>query len=182
MSAEISIQPSHDAVRRTALVLHALAPSDREWILGRLPERNRAQVLPCLEELVALGIPRDAEFINVALPLKDPAHPSGTRRSRETERLAAALEHDPANLIAMALRSRNDSDRAAVLAALKPGAAREVRELLDVSAAVPSALQSALEDAISCHEVAHRKVAAMPRGSLARRWQAGWLRIAGVLQ
>lgn len=179
MSAEISIQPLPDAVRRTALVLHALAAADREWVLGRLPERNRAQVLPCLEELVALGIPRDTNFINVALPSKTPARADVTRRDNDTDRLVAALKHEAANLIAMALRPRTEAERAAVLESLAPGKAREVRELFDAASAIPSSLQSALEDAVSRHEVAQRKVASMPRGSLARRWQAGWLRITG---
>src|SRR5436305_1145632 len=69
MSAADIDQP-HDAVRRTALVLHALAPADRDWVLGRLPERNRAQVVPCLEELATLGIPQDANLVDVALPAK----------------------------------------------------------------------------------------------------------------
>jgi hypothetical protein len=182
MSADVSIPHSPDAVRRTALVLHALAPADREWVLGRLPERNRAQVMPCLEELAALGIPRDADLVNIAPTAKEPVPVVRARRSADVERLVAVLEDEPANLIATTLRSRAEADRAAVLDALAPARAQEVRELLDTPATIPQALRAALDEAICGHDTSRRRISVVPRGTLARRWQAGWLRIAGVFQ
>jgi hypothetical protein len=176
----VGIEQSHDAVRRTALVLHALAPADREWVLGRLPERNRAQVVPCLEELATLGIPQDANLIPVALSVKrqEITRPPAQRGSR-VERLAAVLEKEPAKVAAIALRSRTDAERDSILNALSPGQAQEVRDHLRAPHVVPAALRQALEEAIALQDAP--PVDRSPRrASFAQRWQAGWVRISGV--
>lgn len=46
--------------RRVALCLHGLAEADRQWLLGKLAEADRAALRPLLDELVELGLPRDS--------------------------------------------------------------------------------------------------------------------------
>ena len=53
--------------RRAALTLHALAASDREWLLEQLPAEDRSTLRGLLAELRELGIPADAEVIRSAL-------------------------------------------------------------------------------------------------------------------
>jgi hypothetical protein len=174
------IQQPHDAIRRTALVLHALAPADRDWVLGRLPERNRAQVMPCLDELATLGIPQDANLIHVALPAKrQESERAALQCGSHAERLAALLETEPAKVSAMALRSRTDAERESVLSALSPTQAHRVREHLRAVHVVPAALRQALDDAIAMQDGPHAP-RSQRRASFAQRWQAGWVRISGV--
>lgn len=45
--------------RQSALMLHAMQPADRDWILARLPHTERAILDGHLQELRSLGIPAD---------------------------------------------------------------------------------------------------------------------------
>jgi hypothetical protein len=59
--------------RRAALTLHALAASDREWLLEQLPASDSSALRGLLAELQELGIPADAEVIRSALAEAAPA-------------------------------------------------------------------------------------------------------------
>ena len=48
--------------RQLALRVHRLAPSDREWILGALSERERGELAPLLTALQEMGVPQEADF------------------------------------------------------------------------------------------------------------------------
>lgn len=52
--------------RHAALLLHAMAPADRNWMLDALPQQDRAELVPLLAELEALGIERDPALIDAA--------------------------------------------------------------------------------------------------------------------
>lgn len=52
-----------DPLRSAALTLHALLPSDRDWLLAQLSGGHRAMLTPLLEELEALGIPGDPSLL-----------------------------------------------------------------------------------------------------------------------
>jgi hypothetical protein len=52
-----------NAARRAALVLHALEPTDREWMLARLTPARRGMLQPLLAELAELGIARDTRLV-----------------------------------------------------------------------------------------------------------------------
>ena len=50
-------------LHRAALTLHAMAANDRAWVLGALPESQRALLQPLLMELDALGVPKEQALI-----------------------------------------------------------------------------------------------------------------------
>lgn len=57
--------------RRAALALHALAPADRAWLLGRLDAAERDRVRALLAELDALGVRFDPADIDALTDLAD---------------------------------------------------------------------------------------------------------------
>jgi hypothetical protein len=59
------------AARQAALLLHALLPSDRAWLLAHLPSAQRAHLIPLVEELEALGIPQDLELVEQTLATRE---------------------------------------------------------------------------------------------------------------
>jgi hypothetical protein len=59
------------AARQAALLLHALSPSDRAWLLAQLPSAQRAQLMPLVDELQALGIPQDLELVEQTLTTRE---------------------------------------------------------------------------------------------------------------
>jgi hypothetical protein len=54
--------------RRAALMLHAMLPQDRQWLLAALPPPQGRALEEMLAELQALGIPPDRELLQ---PLAD---------------------------------------------------------------------------------------------------------------
>lgn len=48
-----------EAYKKTALHLHGLNKSDRQWLLGQLPEHQREKLAVMLDELRTLGIPQE---------------------------------------------------------------------------------------------------------------------------
>lgn len=52
--------------RHAALLLHAMAPADRAWMLDALPPGERVELQRLLAELEALGIERDPALIDAA--------------------------------------------------------------------------------------------------------------------
>lgn len=51
---------SHPADRRAALAVHAMDPTDRDWLLAQLSRHERAALEPLLAELGAMGLPAGA--------------------------------------------------------------------------------------------------------------------------
>lgn len=68
--------------RRAALALHRLRAQDRQWLLGRLPEAERGEILAMLAELHGMPLPAEAADVEAVLDAK-------------AEPLAAAVEDDP---------------------------------------------------------------------------------------
>lgn len=54
-------------LRKAALALHALAHQDRQWLLNALPEAQRAELEPLLNELRELALPPDGDLVRQAL-------------------------------------------------------------------------------------------------------------------
>lgn len=64
--AELACAPQTDP-RRAALLLHAMAPADRDWLLERMPAPAGQALRGLLIELAELGIPPDTELLGSVL-------------------------------------------------------------------------------------------------------------------
>jgi hypothetical protein len=171
LNADTSRPESHGA-RHAALLLHAMSPEDRSWMLGALPAPERAGLLPLLAELEALGIERDPALIDDAtarvpfaeMPEQDVAamapqpfpvseeamlHALDDNQVRE---LAACLRTEPAGLIAEWLRLADWPWREDLLAALEPGQRRRIEASLSATAPgfqTPPGMRAALISAVA---------------------------------
>ena len=136
--------------RHAALLLHALAPADRAWMLHALPASQRDELQLLLAELEALGIARDSSLIaqatagvsdvvaldpsddrpeRGAVPVSDEAWLHGLGRS-QVDALVRSLRLEPVALVAECLQLADWSWRDAVLAALEPAQRRRVETSL----------------------------------------------------
>jgi hypothetical protein len=100
--------------RKSALLLHALAHADREWIMAQLPEAERATLVALLAELESLGIPADRALVDevvnaVREPEESATHSREAALVREiafadSSRLSALLRDEPALVLVHLLR------------------------------------------------------------------------------
>jgi hypothetical protein len=110
--------------RRAALALHPLHEQDRLWLLGRLPEAERGEVLAMLAELDRMSLRAETADVGAMLAVK-------------TEPDAASAEDDPwsaldraeAGAVMHALREEHDRVIAIVCSLRKW---RWLTELLDL--------------------------------------------------
>lgn len=146
--------------RQAALMLHAMEPADRTWLLGQLPQPERETLQALLKELDTLGIPPDPDCLDGLVALREaprPAEPpvavsasasesaqshaaTGARLSdgdammsldaEKTARLARAWRAQPALLVAQALCLRPWPWRPALLEQLPAIQRRRVMDLL----------------------------------------------------
>lgn len=93
--------PARDpaGARRAALLLHALAPVDRDWMLAQLSAPQRATLEPLLTDLEILGIPPDPELFREVLqaPATAPAAPASLAQA-DPRILADVLKDEPVGL------------------------------------------------------------------------------------
>lgn len=54
---------AHSGLRKAALLLHGLAPTDRSWLMERLPPQQSERLQRLLAEVARLGIPADRELV-----------------------------------------------------------------------------------------------------------------------
>lgn len=106
-----------DAYRKTALTLHGLHEADKQWMLRHLPEHHREQLLPMLDELVDLGIPRHPDVtqsisdsdaddtVSESLAEEEEALPEAVRKllGAPVEMLHRILTREPASISAAVL-------------------------------------------------------------------------------
>lgn len=100
--------------RKSALLLHAMAQADREWVMAQLPEAERATLVALLAELESLGIPADralvAEVVNTVREPEESAAPSREAALvreialADSSHLSALLRDEPALVLAHLLR------------------------------------------------------------------------------
>lgn len=167
-----SLLPGVDAsesggARHAALLLHAMAQADREWVLDALPPAQRQPLTALLAELEALGIERDPGLVAEATahaasaataaaqriddawletPMSDEAMLQQLSAAR-VEILAKQLQSEPAGLVAALLRAATWSWHGTLLQALEPVQRRRVEAALAERAAhvtTPPALRAAL--------------------------------------
>ena len=117
--------PSASA-RRAALLLHAMAPADRDWLLASLSPSQRERLQDLLRELRGLGIPADAPLLQ-ALTREEPAPvlEGAVQRlellsGHEVAWLADRLREEPLEISAVLLAHRAWPWRAALLERFDP--------------------------------------------------------------
>ena len=99
---------------------------------------------------------------------------------RDVRALADALRQEPVRLVAVALKGREPGLRDAVVMQLPEPMRERLRQQMRVGDAGPVRLGEAIERELQ--EKLSSDARAVPtRPTLVRRWQAGWLRITGVL-
>lgn len=127
MTFEAMVDESLDGLKRSALTLHALAQSDKDWLLARLPATHREALHRMLDELAQLGVPADPSLVQEILATHQgvtqsagrptPIHgDAGTRpdvfiqdalatlSTSQVTRLANELSQEPPVLIAACLQ------------------------------------------------------------------------------
>ncbi|MDP9992362.1 hypothetical protein J2W28_001606 [Variovorax boronicumulans] len=162
--------PESRGARHAALLLHAMSPQDRSWMLESLPAAERAGLVPLLAELEALGIERDPTLIEDATsgasaavmpeqdfaavashPLSDEAMLRALDGSQVRE-LVACLRTEPVGLIAEWLRLADWPWREDFLSALELGQRRRIEASLSATASgfeTPPGLRAALITAVA---------------------------------
>jgi len=147
--------------RHAALLLHAMAPQDRAWVLSALSVAEREEMRRLLAELEALGIARDASLVAEATARADvggPVVPSDEAMlmaldDSGIQRAVDCLRVEPVGLIAQWLRVAPWPWRDALMRALEPVQRRRLEELLSTPPtareAVPPAMRAALIDAVA---------------------------------
>ncbi|WP_167481213.1 hypothetical protein [Acidovorax cavernicola] len=175
------IAPESGGARHAALLLHAMTPEDRAWVLRALSAAEREEMLRLLAELEALGIARDASLVAEATARADvggPVVPSDEAMlmaldDSGIQRAVDCLRVEPVGLVAQWLRVAPWPWRDALVRALEPVQRRRLEELLSTPPtareAVPPAMRAALIDAVA------RCVRAAPEASTPRH--GSWKRI-----
>lgn len=159
-------------VRHAALLLHAMSPADRDWMLGELPSSERANLLPLLAELEALGIESDPSLIDDAISSATGAGFS-TATSFAAERLSGPISEEaalhaldaqqvrslveclrlePLGLVSELLRLADWPWREDLLAALEPAQRRKIEAGLSETPLgyhVPPGMRSMLISGVS---------------------------------
>ena len=67
MSFEQLVAMPPDNSKKAALLLHAMAPSDRDWLLSQLPQSERHALQELLAQLLELNIPADESLLDSVL-------------------------------------------------------------------------------------------------------------------
>lgn len=167
----LSAHPSQ-SLRKAALAVHALAPTDRAWMLEALPRNQREELEPLLAELKALSIPVDPSL----LPEPDPAprQPELAWPDTLDEATLAALTHtlsaEPEQLTHTLLAIRLWSWQERLLARLA-GERRAALADLPSRAAVTPRLAAALLQVLHERVIAAKDESDAPGTAAPRAWQ-----------
>lgn len=97
------------AMRRAALILHALQPGDREWMLTQLDPQQRSGLRSLLAELAELGVVSDPLLVREAvghealLANDEPVSTIAAIAAAPAHAAATVLAGEPAAVVAVAL-------------------------------------------------------------------------------
>lgn len=158
--------------RKSALLLHALAHADREWIMTQLPEAERATLVALLAELESLGIPADRALVDeVVNTVREPEEATPSRDAAlvreiavtDSSRLAALLRDEPALVLAHLLRIADWPWRAELRKHLGEAKWLEAEAALKTLRKAP-ALRAQVLESVARHLQADSKPA--PRGQV----------------
>lgn len=131
--------------RQSALLLHGMQPADRDWILARLPQAERALLDEHLQELRSLGIPADPLLAQAAgAGAADSA--AAALRLADAGDMQLVLAGEPVWLVRQLLSMEDWPWRDAWLAGL-PTAQRERLLSATAPALAPAAAAALLEQA-----------------------------------
>jgi flagellar motor switch protein FliG len=178
--------------RRSALALHALSADDREWLLARLPERQRAELQKLLAELTSLGIPAERRVVEMAMAKRTakPAAPVASTGPRERLDAAAArtmfelLKHEPPALIALLLACAPWPWQKDLLRQLPAALRRRVEDALASRPTVGPELAGALIEIVAARlpKPSATRAAKRPSAAPARtpRWLVALRRVLGA--
>ena len=136
--------------RQAALLMHALSPSDRDWVLQRLGAAEGEQMRELLAELESLGIPEDTALVDAALDSPSAA-PS---RSMPDDDETLLMQAD-ATVLAQVLRAESTSFVRKLLAAGDWPWADELASQLSL----PSSGKVAPQPAVAFRQCATRLIA-----------------------
>lgn len=140
------------SLHQSALLLHAMTASDRDWLLARLDQSDRERLQVLLDELESLGIPADESILHQALASVHGEDGHDADQQRQTpvfdhtdsdavmermltagpEQLAAVLKAEPDLLIARFLGTHPWPWREEVLARLGPVKGRGIRKHMEL--------------------------------------------------
>lgn len=181
--------------RKAALFLHALTPTDRNWLIGRLPSMQRERLVVLLKELQTLGIPADRRLLEEAIAVPVPAseeriaqirpkrafsvplpttHDERCRMIDQADPLhmAAVLRGESAGLIARVLQLRSWSWQQVVLDHLTVRKRCQVDEYRTAFAARKSAVATQPVKTLEADTVAPASLGHALAASLSNRlWQ-----------
>lgn len=173
----ITIDADLQPLRRAALLVHGMPEADAAWLLASLSPAQRAALEPLLQELGAIGLPRDPTLLP-ELPSDRNAPPAlGRNRSlaaldrRGVASLESVLRTEPGGVVAALLSSGAWPWRARV--ARKWGVPLPVPSRdggPHFGAALRQALVKAIEEQLST--AAERR-----RRSTRERWAGIWQRL-----
>lgn len=145
MMFSANIEASDKQAKHAALLLHAMAPADRHWLLNQLTAAKRNTLEQLLSELAELSIPADASLVEKlilreqasAAPVSRPNSDADGDRdflaSLDTTgitALAKAWAAEPPYLVAQALSIQPWPWKSALLAQLPALQQRRVVEIL----------------------------------------------------
>jgi hypothetical protein len=160
--AEIAVSAESGGARHAALLLHAMAPADRAWMLEALPATQRDELQQLVAELETLGIASDPELIaNATASIGRHAQPQRVPMSDEEmlhalddaqlSAMVRMMRAEPIGLIVQWLRLADWPWRDRLFDALEPGHRRRVEAALSVAAPPPAppALRAALIAAVA---------------------------------
>lgn len=143
MMFSANIEASDKQAKHAALLLHAMAPADRSWLLSQLATDERNALEQLLSELAELSIPADASLVEKLIPRDQSSAVSVSKPDSDSDAdflaglaatdiaaLAKAWAAEPPYLVAQALSIQPWPWKSALLAHLPAIQQRRVVEIL----------------------------------------------------